>query len=230
MTKNYVVTGTSRGIGLEMTKQLLGAGHHVHALARAPQNSKELMRLKERYPQQLSVLAVDVTSDEQVSKFAKEYGAQNPIDVLINNAGVYGEASDFEGLSLETLAQTITTNAVAPMRVTRALLPYLKKSSNPRVIHITSLMGSIADNTSGGSYGYRMSKAALNMFSKSFSADFPNIVSVVVHPGWVKTDMGGENAPLEAADSARGILKLAAQATEKDSGHFFDYEGDELPW
>jgi NAD(P)-dependent dehydrogenase (short-subunit alcohol dehydrogenase family) len=91
-------------------------------------------------------------------------------------------------------------------------------------------MGSIGDNSSGGSYGYRMSKAALNMFHKTFSIDFPQITSLVIHPGWVQTDMGGANAPTSVEKSARGILRVIEKASPRDSGDFLDYEGDRLPW
>ena len=116
------------------------------------------------------------------------------------------------------------------MRVTRAFLPHLRQSAQPKLIHITSLMGSIADNESGGYYGYRMSKAALNMFNKSFAIDYPEVISLVVHPGWVKTDMGGPQAPLPPEIAVRGILSVVNRATTKQTGKFFDYEGNELPW
>jgi NAD(P)-dependent dehydrogenase (short-subunit alcohol dehydrogenase family) len=223
-----VVTGTSRGIGLEMVSQLLSSGNKVYACARNPEKSKDLMDLKKKHSDSLMIAQVDVNSDEQVDAFAKTL--KGGIDLLINNAGVYGENSSFEKLSLETVETTFTNNAVAPMRVTRALLPALQKSKHATVLHVTSLMGSIQDNESGGSYGYRMSKVALNMFNKSFSCDYPGITSVVVHPGWVKTDMGGSNAPVEVADSAKGILKIALSAKSEMNGKFYDFEGDELPW
>jgi NAD(P)-dependent dehydrogenase (short-subunit alcohol dehydrogenase family) len=228
MAKTYLITGTSRGIGLQLTEQLLKAGHKVLAVARQPQNSPALMALKDRG--QLSVYAADVTSDEQVAALARDLKSTASIDTLINNAGIYGENLPFESLSWEKAMTTLATNAIAPMRVTRALLPWLKKSSSPKVVHITSLMGSIADNSGGGHYGYRMSKAALNMFNKSFAVDHPDITALVIHPGWVKTDMGGSQAPLEVRDSAAGILAVIAKTTIKDSGKFFDWQGKSLPW
>jgi NAD(P)-dependent dehydrogenase (short-subunit alcohol dehydrogenase family) len=229
-TNTYVITGTSRGIGLQMTRELLASGNTVLALARKPESSKGLTELKERNPDRLQIYAVDVTSDRDVSAFVTKLNTNTKVDVLINNAGIYGDGEDFEKLSLDSVLQTIETNSVSPMRVTRALLPYLKKSSSPKVIHITSLMGSIGDNTGGGSYGYRMSKAALNMFNKSFAIEYPEITAIVMHPGWVQTDMGGSNAPTKVEDSAKGILAVCAKATKRDSGKFFDFEGDELPW
>ncbi|MES3037446.1 MAG: SDR family oxidoreductase [Bdellovibrionota bacterium] len=227
---SIVVTGTSRGIGLEMTRQLLTSGHNVFALARAPLKSFGLMELKEKFHAKLTVSTVDVANDAHVREFAQSLDGGTIIDTVINNAGIYGEDATFEELSLDEVQRTIAVNAVAPMRITRALLPFLTKATNPKLIHITSLMGSIADNNGGSHYGYRMSKAALNMFNKSFSIDYPEITSMVVHPGWVKTDMGGSAAPLEIKDSAMGILALVEKATRDDNGKFFDYKGKSLPW
>lgn len=230
MSKTYVITGTSRGIGLEMTRQLLSAGERVIAVARTPEKSTGLQELKERFGSSLAVFAADINSDAQIAEWVRKIDPAQRIDVLINNAGIYGDGEDFEALSFEATLKTIETNAIGPMRVTRALLPWLKKSTSPKVAHITSLMGSIDDNTSGGSYGYRMSKVALNMFHRSFSIDYPSITSLVIHPGWVQTDMGGEEATTPVHESVRGILNVISRATIEDSGKFYDYEGGELPW
>ena len=233
MTHNYVITGTSRGIGLEITKQVLKLGHMVYALSRSPKNSAELLELKEKNPDKLLLFSVDVNSEEQVSSFVKDLGnldSQSPIDVLINNAGIFGKDGHFEKLSFEELTKTLITNALGPMRMTKALLPHLKKAKAPKVIHITSLMGSIAQNEIGGFYGYRMSKTALNMFHKSFSIDFPAIISLALHPGWVKTDMGGVEAPTTVTESVRGLLSVIEKATLKESGKFLDFEGKDVPW
>ena len=230
MALNYLITGTSRGIGLEMTKQLLAKGYTVFAVARNPDKADALQRLKHDYSEQLKIFKADVNSDEQVASLARDLGAETRLDVLINNAGVYGSGGTFEGQSLKDVEQTLLNNAVSPMRVTRALLPQLKNSTSAKVVHITSLMGSIGDNTSGGAYGYRMSKAALNMFHKTFAVEYPAITSLTIHPGWVRTDMGGSEAPTEVDGSARGILAVIERATNGDSGKFFDYEGDVLPW
>lgn len=230
MSKTFVITGTSHGIGLEMVRQLSEKGQRICALARNPKKSQALMELKSKYAGQISLFDVDVTSDEDVQSFLKDLKDDTVVDVLINNAGIYGANENFEDLSLDDIQRTFATNALGPMRLTRALLPYLRKAENPKVIHITSVMGSIADNSGGGSYGYRISKAALNMFHKSFSVEFPDVMSLVIHPGWVKTKMGGPQAPLEPASSVSGILSVIDKATHKDSGKFLDYNGNELPW
>jgi NAD(P)-dependent dehydrogenase (short-subunit alcohol dehydrogenase family) len=228
--KIYVISGTSRGIGLELTHQALKSGHTVWALARHPEKSEKLIALQREFPETLKTASVDVTSDSSVSAFSQKMG-NAPIDILINNAGAYlDQEADFETLDFKKVVESFETNTVGAMRMTKALLPHLKKSKKAKLIHITSLMGSIKDNTSGGAYAYRISKAALNMFSKSFACDFPEITSAVVHPGWVKTDMGGSNAPTSIEESAKGIHKVISELSQNDNGSFLDFEGEALPW
>ena len=230
---HFVITGASRGIGFELASQALAAGHRVTAIVRSPHQAESLKRLG------AEVLAGDVTSKKDFEEAARKINA--PIDVLINNAGIFlsdsrgeverdDEGEKFENLDTQHLAKTFDVNTLGPIRVTQALLPLLQKSKNPKVIQITSLMGSIADNTSGGCYGYRMSKAALNMFNKCLANDFPGLIAIVMHPGWVKTDMGGERAPTSPQESAQGIHRVIARLERKESGQFFDFEGDALPW
>jgi NAD(P)-dependent dehydrogenase (short-subunit alcohol dehydrogenase family) len=230
MKNHYVITGAGRGIGLELTKQALEAGHKVSALVRSPEKATGIADLSKKFSQTLHVFPVDVLSDTSVQTFVRDLAGEG-VDVLINNAGKYLDGSSgFEDLDLQKVAETFATNSIGPMRMAQALLPNLKKSKTAKIANITSLMGSIGDNESGGSYAYRMSKTALNMFNKSFSIDFPEITSFVVHPGWVKTDMGGAGAPTQAQESAKGIHQIITRATKKDSGHFFDFEGESLPW
>jgi len=126
--------------------------------------------------------------------------------------------------------QSYQINTIAPFLMTKELLPLLKKSKAAKAVHVTSKMGSIDDNTSGGYYGYRSSKSALNMINKSLSIDNPWLSTIVIHPGWVKTDMGGSGAAVEVADSASGIWKVINNLTTKDSGQFFDFTGKKINW
>jgi NAD(P)-dependent dehydrogenase (short-subunit alcohol dehydrogenase family) len=230
MSIHYVISGAGRGIGLELTRQALQAGNRVSALVRHPEKATQLQSLKHDFADKLQVFSVDVTEDSAVKSFSKQI-EKTAVDVLINNAGAYLDTdSDFETLDLAKVMDTFAINSVAPMRLARALLPELKKSKHPKLINITSLMGSIADNEGGGSYAYRMSKTALNMFVKTFSRDFPEITALVIHPGWVKTDMGGQAAPTSVEESAKGIHAVISSTPHSKSGHFFDFEGDELPW
>lgn len=226
----FFITGCSRGIGLELTRQVLTLGHKVIAAVRDTKKSMELSSLAKDYPNTLSIISLDAASDESVTQAAKNCREQ--VDVLINNAGVYldSNASRLSDLSTKTVMDSLQTNTLGPLRVTKAFLPNLERSSAPKIINITSLMGSIKDNASGGSYAYRMSKTALNMFSKCLAIEFPNLTVISVHPGWVQTDMGGKGATTSTAESAKGILDLALNATKEDSAKFYDFKKRELPW
>lgn len=226
-----VVTGANRGIGLEFVRQLSARGDELIAAARHPKDSPELVQLEKDHGGRVKLAALDVTSDDSVQRFTRELGGQ-PIDVLINNAGVYGDRESLEDLDLGEMAKTYDVNAIGPLRLTRALLPLIEAGNTKKLLHVTSKMGSITDNTSGGSYGYRMSKAALNMMSRTLAVDLraEGIISIVVNPGWVKTDMGGEGAPTPAADSVKGMIQILDRVTLRDSGEFFDYRGPTVPY
>lgn len=228
--KHWVVTGASRGIGLEMVKQLLQADEQVTALARNTTSAKSLQSLLLEYPARFRVLEADVTKDLDLDRAVKVLNGEK-VDVLINNAGVYqkGDGS-FQSMDPKVVEQTFLVNSLGPMKVTKAFLPLLRKSANPTIANITSLMGSIADNSSGGSVAYRMSKAALNMFTKTLALEFDDAVVLSLHPGWVKTDMGGSHAPIEIAESAKGLLNVIRSSKREASGRFFNFKGDSLPW
>lgn len=222
---NIVITGTSRGIGLEMTHLALNAGHNVLAVARSPEKSKGLLKLKGDYKDKLEIVTADVADEdacETIAAMAKDLGN---VDILVNNAGIMRP-----GFTRKDFMETFLVNSVAPFELTQALLPLLKKSKAPKVAHITSLMGSIQDNGSGGYYTYRSSKTALNMINMSLSKDNPWLTTVVLHPGWVQTDMGGSNAPTSIEESAKGLWKVIEGVGPAKTGHFFDFKGKELPW
>lgn len=219
-----VITGTSRGIGLELTKHALSKGHHVMAIARHPEASQQLMELQKSHSK-LEVMALDLLDKEAHNLIAKSVGHWPQVDVLINNAGIYEKDH-----SIEEFEKSFLTNSIKPFFISRALLPLLKKSKHPVSLQITSMMGSIGDNSSGGSYSYRASKAALNMIYKSLSIDEKWLISLLVHPGWVQTSMGGESAPVTLQDSANGIWKLIEESTLSQSGSFVTYKGQALEW
>lgn len=223
--KTWVVTGASRGIGLGFVKHLLGREQKVFAVTRG--ESVELKALSK--DKNLTIVVCDLSKEGQEKELAKTLG-DSPVDVLINNAGVLLNEDGFKALKTKDLRDSMNVNLEMPIRVTQALLPLLQKSADPKVAHITSRMGSIADNGSGGYYSYRISKAALNMFNKSFSIDFPKITALVLHPGWVQTDMGGAGAQITVDQSVTGLLKVIDGAGPKASGRFFNYSGEELPW
>jgi NAD(P)-dependent dehydrogenase (short-subunit alcohol dehydrogenase family) len=225
-----VVTGASRGIGLELVRQYLGRGDAVVAACRSPDGATALHALGREYGDRLRVLACDVGDDDSVAAFAAALEG-TAVDLLINNAGV-GDWAGLDAVNTADALRVYNVNALGPLRVTRALRPHLRAGIGRKVAHVTSGMGSIGDNSSGGAYAYRMSKAALNMASKSLAIDLADdgIVSVVINPGWVQTDMGGAGAPLTVQDSAEGMMARFDELTLAHTGAFLNWRGGEYAW
>lgn len=222
---NVLITGCSRGIGLDLCRQALTQKHRVLAAVRDPKKSTELTALKAKYPDQLEIIAADMKNPEAsgvLLNAAKDFGG---IDILINNAGVLLKSDNHHDLT-----ESFQVNTIAPFLITQALLPILKDSKNPKVISVSSVMGSISDNSSGGYYGYRASKSALNMINKSLSLDNPWLTAIVVHPGWVQTEMGGAQATLPIEESAKGLWTVINETRREQSGQFFNYQGKKLEW
>lgn len=224
--KVAVVTGANRGIGFELTRQLLESGYAVHATYRSNMGG-----LKGVQHAHLSTHKVDVRSDEDVAALMVAVGGR--IDLLVNNAGVPdGRWSSIAEIDLTRAAEVFEINAFAPVRVTQHALPLLAKSESGVVAMMSSLMASIDDCQSGKSYAYRASKTALNMFSISMKNELEALGAslVILHPGWVETDMGGPNAPLTPQESVRGIVARLSEQDMSLSGRFVQYDGTELPW
>ena len=234
MQRNVMVTGANRGLGLEFVRLWLEAGNRVYALARRPQSSAGLEALRARFGETLAVQSCDVADDASVRSAADAVASGwERVDVLLNNAGTYGQrAASLESIDFDDVRRVFDTNTLGPLRLSRALLPQLRRGVEPRIVHITSLMGSIQDNEGGGSYAYRMSKAALNMASCNLAHELrgDGIISAVLHPGWVRTDMGGSSAPLEIDDAVRAMIRTIEGLDTTRSGGFFDRNGKRLPW
>jgi NAD(P)-dependent dehydrogenase (short-subunit alcohol dehydrogenase family) len=220
-----VITGANRGLGLEFARQFHAAGARVIGTARRPDAAEELKALGVRVEQ------LDVTDAESVARLASRLGNE-PVDIVINNAGIGGRHPSIEQIDADTVDRIFQVNCLGPMRVTQALLPALRKGDRKLVVNITSRLGSIELNEQGGYYGYRESKAALNMFSRSLAGELSaeGFTCVAISPGWVRTDMGGSHAPLSPAESIQGMIAVINGLTTKDSGAFFDYRGQRLPW
>lgn len=227
---NVVVTGANRGIGLGLVHALLIQGHRVQATARTPNTATELQGLATTHPDQLHLHPLDVLDDSSCQRLGATL-ADQAVDMLINNAGVGGAGEALAALDLVRALEVYDTNALGPLRVTRALLPMLERARG-RVFNISSMMGSIADNASGGYYAYRMSKAALNMATSCLAEGLrPRGVAVFsIHPGWVQTDMGGAQAPTSVEESVHKMLELFARLGQEQSGQFHSYEGHSLHW
>ncbi|MGD0959290.1 MAG: SDR family oxidoreductase [Methylomonas sp.] len=232
MQKTILITGANRGLGLEFSRQYAEAGWRVIAACRNPSAAHELQVLAEEYAG-LQIEALEVTDFAQIDALSQKL-AEESIDVLLNNAGVFGDAQghDFGHLDYQQWTKTLTINTMAPVKMAEAFLPQLESGQNKLIASVSSLMGSIADNTSGGSLLYRSSKAGLNAVMKSLALDLrPRSIGVLIlHPGWVKTDMGGQNAPINAEESVAGMCKQIKAFTLEQTGSFIRYDGGIAPW
>ena len=225
-----LVVGASRGLGLGLTGELAGRGWHVIATARNPATADGLRQLQQASAGRVEVERLDVDSPEQLEALAGRLSGRR-FDLLFHNAGVAGpKHQSVDAVTAAELAALFTTNAIAPLRIARRLLPQVKDGGT--VAFMSSRMGSVADNRTGGFDLYRASKAALNSLTRGFASaqvgERP-ITVLTLHPGWVRTDMGGSAAPVSVADSVRGLADvLEARHTARHS--FLDYQGTELPW
>lgn len=216
-----VVTGANRGIGLELCRKLRGRGAEVVGVCRRPSAELEQSGVK-------IVAGIDVGQGDAGTALFQQLGGA-PIDLLIHNAGIL-RADHLEHIDPDAIREQFEVNALAPVRLTAALLPALHEGS--RIAVITSLMGSVGDNGSGGSYGYRMSKAALNIAAVSLARDLQRrkIWVAILHPGFVRTSMTGGNGNVDASESAEGLLARIDALGPDTTGRFFHQNGRELPW
>jgi NAD(P)-dependent dehydrogenase (short-subunit alcohol dehydrogenase family) len=231
--KTTLITGANRGIGLEFTRQYASDGWRVLACTRRPDQSDALNTLAAQHPGQISVYRLDVADDSAIDQLASSLTGQ-PIDLLINNAGVYtdpkGGALNHDGY--EAWMRAFLINTMATLKMVRAFRSHIVQSDQKTVVTISSKMGSIAENDSGGSYMYRSSKAAVNMVVKTLAIDLKavGVIAVVLHPGWVKTEMGGPHALISSMQSVSGMREVINRLTINDSGKFIAYDGKEVPW
>lgn len=236
-----LITGAGRGIGLEFVTQLLKekSVHCIYAVTRKKTESKALCQLEVENLERLVVIEADITKNEGRIQLLKDlHQKTNRLDLIIHNAGVLLDGSVGQPLEKgkivnekdSVLEQTFLVNSITPVYLTQTLLPLLKNAESPKLINISSIMGSMEENDSGGYIAYRMSKAALNMFTKNMAIDFPEMTTVSMHPGWVKTQMGGENAAITSQVSVERMLKVILSLNREKSGSFLDYLGRSLPW
>lgn len=228
-----LITGANRGLGLEFARQYLKDGQTVIACCRAPDGAKALNDLEGDAGGRLRVEKLDVTSDASCAALVGKLKGE-AIDMLVNNAGIIGPAMEKQStasMDYDGWAETFAVNAMAPLRVTMALLPNLEAGKGKIVANVTSRMGSITE-TSPNAVAYRSSKAALNMVMKCLSLDLADkgFTVTVLHPGWVQTDMGGPKADLTPTESVTGMRTVLAGLSTADNGKFFNYDGKPLPW
>lgn len=219
-----LITGAARGLGLEFVKQYAARGWKVHACARSPESLKEVTG-------NIHLHKLEVTDYGAVKALASELKGE-AIDVLVCNAGVSGsEAGDLGRIDPKVWRETFEVNALAPLMMAEAFVEQVASSKDRKLIAISSRLGSITHND-GARYAYRASKTALNMEWQSLSKDTAarGLICVVLHPGWVQTDMGGKAATLTIAQSVPSMVKVIDGLKPADNGRFLNYDGTELPW
>ncbi|XP_035710477.1 C-factor [Folsomia candida] len=240
--KSFLITGANRGLGFEMVKQVVAkySPKAVFATYRDITKAEELIQLSQIHPCIKPVL-MDVSNLETFASVVKQIDAEmgnSGLDVLINNAGFFiKENQSLDSITKNLVLEYLQVNTFGPLFVTQAFLPLLEKAGNSEskkavILTFSSRLGSIEDNQSGGYYASRTSRAASNAITKSISIDVKdkNILIAAINPGWVKTDQGGENAPLTPEESVSGILNVFENLTPSQSGLFFQYNGTIIPW
>ncbi|XP_068459995.1 C-signal [Clinocottus analis] len=250
---SVLVTGASRGLGLQLVDSLASGGFSpgkIIATIRSPASAQKLQELAEKHPN-IHIIPLDVVNQESIERSVEQVDQlvqEEGLNCLINNAGI-NVVADFETATAEMMIENFHTNAVAPLMITKAFRPLLKRAASrggaggsmgiqrAAVINMTSLLGSVELNWGEGAnifkwYPYRTSKSALNMVSRCMAVDLEpdGILCMAVHPGWVRTDMGGSEAPLSPEESVSSLLSVIGGLTEKDHGSFLNFTGEILPW
>jgi short-subunit dehydrogenase len=225
--KNALITGANKGIGLEFVRQLKNKGYYIFGCCRNPEEALELHKVADE------IIQLDVTNDTEIASLQQALN-NRPIDLLINNAGVSGERGVTIGnIDRENFINLLNVNCISVVKLSEALLPNLQSSEEKNILVISSRMSSISDNDSGKSYAYRASKAALNCVMRSFAIDVKakGINVMLIHPGWVKTEMGGVNALIDVQTSVDGMLKQAEkQLSKSHADALHRYDGELIAW
>jgi NAD(P)-dependent dehydrogenase (short-subunit alcohol dehydrogenase family) len=226
-----LITGASRGLGLEFARQYADAGWHVIATCRSPAKATKLNTIARGAEGRVEVAALDVSDGAATKRLATSL-KRRAVDVMIANAGLLGPVDYTPGKDDDAWAEVMGVNVMAPLRLALALTDAVAASARRQMAFVSSQMGSIANNTDGGLYVYRSSKAALNAVVKSLSIDLKprGITAVALHPGWVRTDMGGASADIAPSTSIAGMIKVLGTLKRADSGKLIDYRGKTLPW
>lgn len=221
----WVVTGANRGIGLALAREIAGRGQSVIGTARRPERAAELRGTGARVEQ------LDVTDESSVAEFARSLAGE-PVDFLVHNAALGTAGPPADRLDPADVLRSLEVNAVGPIRVTQAILDNVRAGSRRTIVGMSSGLGSLSGNDSGGWVAYRISKAALNMYVRTLAVEMARerFTCVVLDPGWVRTDMGGPNAPTDPEDAARRIVDRIERLTPSDTGRFLDRRGRDVPW
>lgn len=231
MPQTVLITGANRGIGLEMVRQFAETDARIFATCRIPEEAADLKRLASFSPERVSVHRLDPTKSGQIQDLRRILDGK-PVDILINNAGRYGDNKPFGQTEVDDWIETFRTNTVAPLKMMEAFADAVAASERKLMVNLSSKMASMADNGSGGSYVYRSTKAALNAVVVSAAHDLKSrgITVVAMHPGWVLTDMGGTGAEMTVTESVMALRRLMDGLKPSDSGRFIDINGADIPW
>jgi len=228
-----LISGANRGIGLELTRLYAEHGDRVFAGCRSPEQAQELDALSGQYPGQISILPLEITDEACIDRCVLQVmNEANALDILINNAAINDEGETISTFDADQANRQWQVNAVGQLLVTKKFLGLLKTGNAPKIINITSEAGSISRMDRFRGYYYFASKAAMNMFTRCLAWDpeTDGITTIAMHPGWVRTDMGGPMATLSTEESAKKILSVVDRLSPQDSGKFYTYTGDEYPW
>jgi NAD(P)-dependent dehydrogenase (short-subunit alcohol dehydrogenase family) len=223
-----LITGANRGLGLEFVEKYAADEYEIIACTRKINKKDDLHELQANF-KNISIYKLDVVNFSSIDQFAKSL--KKPIDILINNAGIYPDSS-IDHVDYKVWLDAFKINTLAAFKMTQTFLPHLKKGQLKKVASLTSKMGSIDDNSGGGEYLYRSSKTALNMVMKSLSIDLKpyGLSLITLHPGWVRTDMGGPNGLIDVEESVTGMKRQIDKLSIKTSGQFIAYDGKKIPW
>jgi NAD(P)-dependent dehydrogenase (short-subunit alcohol dehydrogenase family) len=223
-----LITGANRGLGLEFVKQYAIDNYEVIACSRKINKKDDLHKLQVKF-KNISIYKLDIANFSSIDQFAKSLAI--PVDILINNAGIYPDSS-IDHINYDSWLEAFKINTLAAFKMTKAFLPHLTKGHLKKVVSLTSKMGSIDDNSGGGEYLYRSSKTALNMVMKSLSIDLKSydLAVITLHPGWVRTDMGGPNGLIDTVESVNGMKRQIDKLSIKTTGLFIAYDGKKIPW
>lgn len=228
-----LITGANRGVGLELALQCVIRGDRVFAGCRSPKKAVALEELSAKNPGQVTLLPLEVTDEESIANCASLVGGEvDGLDILFNNAAIHLGDEHLSEVKADTLLKTIHVNAVGAVLVAQAFMELLKKGTASKLVNVSSEAGSIERMGHFRGYNYYGSKATMNMYTRSLAWDpeTEGITIIAIHPGWVRTDMGGTEAHLSTTQSAKGLLKVTDELTTVDNGKFFTWEGEEYPW
>jgi NAD(P)-dependent dehydrogenase (short-subunit alcohol dehydrogenase family) len=228
-----LITGANRGVGLELARQCTARGDRVFTGCRSPEKTAALEELAIQYPGKVTILPLDVTNESSIASSAKLVAAETEaIDILFNNAAIFSHGEPIKSFSADEAINMLNVNAVGQMLMAKHFLDLLKAGDESKIINISSEAGSISRMTGFRGYYYYGSKALLNMYTRALAWDdqTQGITVIAIHPGWVRTDMGGPDAHISPTQSAKGLLKVTEGLTTVDNGKFYTWDGDEYPW